>query len=156
MCFQPGFTIRKLEPHETLLAFPIVQQLRYHLDREEFQRLLDVQTSLHGYCLYGAIAANGSILGVIGLRPVCTLARGDHLHIDDLVVNEADRGRQIGRELLRFAEELACARGMRSIFLDSRQGVEEFYQSLGYLPHSATLMRKSISFVHVNPSGSSQ
>jgi hypothetical protein len=34
--------------------------------------------------------------------------------------------------------------------------VEEFYQSLGYLPHSATLMRKSISFVHVNPSGSSQ
>lgn len=136
--------IRQLIQEELNMAFPIIAQLRVHLDSLQFQRLLCLQMAA-GYSLHGAIGSNGLIVGVIGLRPVCTLARGLHLHIDDLVVNAPDRGRGVGRSLLSYAEKLAICRGMGSIFLDSRPEVEAFYQSLGYLPHSATLMRKSIS-----------
>jgi GNAT superfamily N-acetyltransferase len=79
------------------------------------------------------------------MRPVTTFARGDHLHIDDLVVDADHRGGGIGRRLMAFAEDWAKARSLVSIFLDSRPEVLNFYSALGYSPHTATLVRKRLA-----------
>src|SRR5690349_7509150 len=73
--------VRHLEPREWAGLFEIVVQLRPHVDQEEF--LARVRRQTHGgYELIGAFR-DGRLLGVLGMRPVHTLVRGPHLHIDD-------------------------------------------------------------------------
>ena len=75
---------------------------------------------------------------------VRTIARGEHLHVDDLVVTAAARGRGIGAALLSTIEAAARADGCRSVFLDSRPEVLGFYATAGYAPHTAVLVRKPL------------
>src|SRR5207342_2404415 len=81
-------------------AYTIIVQLRPHLDEAEFLRSVERQ-SHSGYELVGAFRA-GALVGVLGMRPVHTLARGPHLHIDDLVTDEAARRAGFGRALMGF------------------------------------------------------
>jgi GNAT superfamily N-acetyltransferase len=92
------FEIRRLEPREWADLFPIIAQLRPHLTEEEFLRQVRRQ-SHGGYELVGALRA-GRIVGILGMRPVHTLARGTHLHIDDIIVDEAERRTGGGRALM--------------------------------------------------------
>ncbi len=87
---------------------------------------------------------DGVLVAVAGIRPVHTLARGPHLHVDDLVVDARCRGQGVGVALLQFCERDAGARGLVAVFLDSRQEVIGFYESLGYEPHTALLMRRRL------------
>lgn len=99
--------IRKLLPREWVLEYPVIAQLR-PLDEPEFLKRTRRQ-SRSGYELLAAFR-KGKIIGVIGIRPVHTLARGAHLHIDDLVVDASTRGSGAGRSLMQYAE--ADARGI--------------------------------------------
>ena len=86
---------RRLEPREWAAVFPIVAQLRPHLDAAEF--LARVRRQSHsGYELVGAFR-NGRLIGLLGMRPVHTLVRGPHLHVDDIVVEESERRAGGGR-----------------------------------------------------------
>jgi ribosomal protein S18 acetylase RimI-like enzyme len=78
------------------------------------------------------------------MRPVATLARGSHLHVDDLVVDNTQRGSGIGAALMEYAERYARDHGLAAVFLDSRADVVGFYDRLGYSAHPAQLMRKSV------------
>ena len=82
-------SVRRLLPAEWALAFPLIAQLR-NLDEAEFLRRARRQAH-GGYELVGAYL-NDALVGVMGMRPVHTLARGPHLHVDDLVVDAAVRG----------------------------------------------------------------
>ncbi|WP_122887811.1 GNAT family N-acetyltransferase [Burkholderia pseudomallei] len=135
---------RKLEDDDLTAAYAVMKQLRVHLECVEFKDRVRRQ-HMYGYTIFGAFDENGVLRGVVGMRPVSTLARGDHLHIDDLVVDESVRGHGVGRDLLRFAEGWALSHGLGNIFLDSRPEVSTFYEKFGYTPHSATLMRKRIA-----------
>jgi GNAT superfamily N-acetyltransferase len=131
--------IRRLAPAEWADAFPIVAQLRA-LDAAEF--LARVRRQSHsGYELVGAFL-DGRLVGVLGMRPVHTLARGAHLHVDDLVVDQAVRGSGAGRALMAFAEKDARARGMTAVFLDARPDAITFYEHEGYAHHPAPSMKK--------------
>lgn len=77
-------TVRRLTPAEWPHAFPIIAQLR-SLDEAEFLTRVKRQ-SYSGYELVGAFK-DDMLIGVMGMRPVHTLTRGSHLHIDDLVVD---------------------------------------------------------------------
>jgi GNAT superfamily N-acetyltransferase len=134
--------VRRLGPDEWRTAFPIVAQLR-QLDEEEFIGRVRRQ-SYGGYELVGAFE-NGKLIGVMGMRPVHTLARGPHLHVDDLVVDETARRSGAGRALLDFAERDARARGMTAIFLDARPEAIPFYEALSYASHTSPSMKKVIS-----------
>jgi GNAT superfamily N-acetyltransferase len=134
--------IRRLEPREWADTFPIVVQLRPHLDQEEFVRRVRRQTH-NGYELIGAFR-DGRLIGLLGIRPVQTLMRGAHLHIDDIVVEEAEQKSGCGRALMIYAEEDAKARGMNLVFLDARPEAIGFYQRLGFVPHTAPSMRKTL------------
>ena len=63
--------------------------MRPHLDQQEFLRRVRRQTH-HGYELIGAFRG-GRLIGVLGMRPEHTLVRGDHLPVDDIVVDDAER-----------------------------------------------------------------
>lgn len=132
-------TIRPLQNEEWLKAYPLVCELRTQLLEKEFLDFLSKQT-FQGYVLVGAFL-NDKLVGLVGYRPVSTLARGTHLHIDDLIVSPACRGQGIGKKLMDFAEAFGNS-FCKPMFLDSRPEVTKFYEKRGYKPHTATLMRK--------------
>jgi ribosomal protein S18 acetylase RimI-like enzyme len=137
-----GINVRRLEPREWADIFAIVVQLRPHLDRDEF--LARARRQAHsGYELIGAFR-DGCLLGVLGMRPVHTLVRGPHLHVDDIVVDEKERKSGIGRALMDYAEADARARGMGSVFLDARPEAIGFYETLGFALHTTPSMRKML------------
>lgn len=132
----------RIEPSAWAQAFPLIRQLRTALDEAEF--LQRVRRQSHGgYELVGAYR-DGKLIGVMGMRPVHTLARGPHLHVDDLVVDEAVRGSGAGRALMAYAEADARARGMGAVFLDARPDAIPFYEREQYTLHAAPSMRKLI------------
>lgn len=138
-CTEPQ--VRPLEAAEWRLAYPIVAQLRA-LDEAEFLRRVRLQASA-GYALIGAFL-DGALIGVLGMRPVHTLARGPHLHIDDLIVDAAARKSGIGRALMDYAEAEASARGMTAVYLDARREAIGFYECRNYVPNPAPLMKKAV------------
>ncbi len=134
--------IERLTPAQEAEAFEVVVELRTHLDFEEYARRLAIQKAA-GYELVGAFEGD-RMLGVLGMRRVDSLARGPHLHVDDLVVRSTHRGQGIGQRLLAFAEQDGRARGLVALFLDSRTEVITFYEHFGYEAHTALLMRKRL------------
>ena len=134
-------TLSRIEPSAWAQAFPLIKQLRA-LDEAEFLQRVRRQ-SHSGYELVGAYR-DGKLIGVMGMRPVHTLARGPHLHVDDLVVDEAVRGSGAGRALMAYAEADARARGMGAVFLDARPDAISFYEREQYTLHAAPSMRKLI------------
>ncbi|KVC57380.1 GCN5 family acetyltransferase [Burkholderia pseudomultivorans] len=137
-----SFDIRRLAPPEWARAYPVVAQLRA-LDEAEFLERVRRQ-SYSGYELVAAFR-DGKIIGVMGMRPVHTLARGAHLHIDDLVVDATGRGSGVGRSLMEYAEIDARARGMTAIFLDARPEAIPFYEREQYVPHLSPSMKKMLA-----------
>jgi GNAT superfamily N-acetyltransferase len=131
---------RRLEPREWAAVFPLIAQLRPHLDAQGFLDRVRLQ-SHGGYELVGAYR-NGALIGVLGMRPVHTLARGPHLHVDDIVIDEAERRAGGGRALMAYAEADARARRMMGVFLDARPAAIGFYQAIGYELHTTPSMKK--------------
>jgi ribosomal protein S18 acetylase RimI-like enzyme len=134
------FQIRRLEPREWRGIFPLIVQLRPHLDEAEFLRRALRQTH-GGYELIGAFR-DGKIVGALGMRPVHTLVRGFHLHVDDIVVDEKERKSGCGRALMDYAEADARSRGMSALFLDARPEAIGFYETIGLSLHTSPSMRK--------------
>src|SRR5688572_24346748 len=136
------FQVRRLEPREWAEIFPLVAQLRPHLDAGEFLRRVRGQ-SHSGYELVGAFT-EGRLVGVLGMRPVHTLVRGPHLHVDDIIVDETVRKSGGGRALMDYAEADARARGMSAVFLDARPDAIGFYEAIGFMLHTTPSMRKML------------
>jgi ribosomal protein S18 acetylase RimI-like enzyme len=134
--------VRRLEPREWAGIFPIIVQLRPRLNEEAFLREVR-QQSHSGYELIGVFRA-GRIIGVLGMRPVHTLARGAHLHVDDIIVREDERRSGCGRALMSYAEADARARGMTAVFLDARPQAIGFYNANGYELHTTPSMKKML------------
>lgn len=134
--------IRRLSPPEWMQAYRVMAQLR-SLEEPEFLERIRRQ-SYSGYELVAAFD-EGTIIGVMGMRPVHTLARGAHLYIDDLVVDATGRGRGVGRSLLEYAEADALARSMTAVFLDARPDAVPFYEREKYVRHPAPSMKKVLA-----------
>ena len=134
--------IKTVDEAELSAAYHLLHELRNHLDNLTFVSRLRRQSE-QGYRLYGAFC-DRLLVGLIGMRPVETMARGRHLHVDDLIVAPSWRGRGIGMKLLEFAEQHAKDQGLTAVFLDSRQEAICFYQKLGFTFHTAPLMRKGL------------
>jgi ribosomal protein S18 acetylase RimI-like enzyme len=131
--------IRRLAPTEWAQAFPVISQLR-SLDEAEFLRRVRRQ-SYSGYELVGAFKGS-KLIGIMGIRPVHTLARGEYLHVDDLVVTTEARGSGAGQALMQYAEVDARARDMSAVFLDARPEAVPFYERQNYVLHAAPSMKK--------------
>jgi GNAT superfamily N-acetyltransferase len=134
--------VRQIYDHELESAYAVVRELRAHLEEDDY--LLYARRQMEaGYELWGAFDGR-VVVGVLGMRPLITFARGLHLHVDDLVVAAARRRAGVGRALLAAAEREARRRGLERVFLDSRPEALPFYEALGYARHTSVIVRKEL------------
>jgi len=76
-----------------------------------------------------AFSDDGHIVGTLMLRPESET----QFHVNQVAVSPALRGNGIGHKLMEFAENLAIAKGVKRLVLDSRQNALHFYQTCGFV-----------------------
>jgi ribosomal protein S18 acetylase RimI-like enzyme len=87
--------------------------------------------------------ADGAILGMLTLA-VFRIPTGLRAWIEDVVVDEAARGKGVGAELTNAAIRLANQRGARTVDLTSRpsrEAANRLYQRLGFVQRETTVYR---------------
>jgi ribosomal protein S18 acetylase RimI-like enzyme len=85
----------------------------------------------------------GAVLGCLTLA-VFRIPTGIRAWIEDVVVDEAARGRGVGEALSRRALELAAAAGARTVELTSRpsrEAANRLYRRLGFAPRDTNVYR---------------
>jgi GNAT superfamily N-acetyltransferase len=129
-------TFRILGTDEELArAFPLMAMLRDRIRRETF--VADVRRQQRdGYELVGAFEGE-RLVALAGIRRSHTLSRGEHLFVDDLVTDEALRGRGYGRALMAWLADRARSEGLPRIYLDSRITARQFYERIGFVFHTS-------------------
>jgi GNAT superfamily N-acetyltransferase len=121
------------------VAFPVLAQLRPHLDRAGFAAV-HATGAIQGLRFTEAFDATERCLGVAGWRVIDTTSVVRKLYVDDLVVDTSARSAGVGAALLRHLEDRGRATGCRVLELDSgHQRVEahRFYRREGYVDRSA-------------------
>jgi GNAT superfamily N-acetyltransferase len=113
---------------DIMLCFPVMAQLRTHLQKEEFLARIRRQEQ-EGYYLV-LLEDDGAVRAVSGFRLGESLAWGKHLYIDDLVTDESSRSHGYGQRLFDWLLDFARARDCGQVHLDSgvqRFGAHRFY-----------------------------
>lgn len=111
-------------------AFPLMHELRPQLIADAFLKSVRTQQQ-DGYRLFAGVIDSGHVV-LAGVRDAQTLMRGPHLFVDDLVTSAACRGRGHGAAMLRWLAGYAAGRGLRRIYLDSRDTAVGFYRKVGF------------------------
>jgi GNAT superfamily N-acetyltransferase len=125
------FEVRELSTDEEIAAaFPLVVQLRTHLERETFLATVRTQQRA-GYRLYGGFE-QGRLVTAAGVRNAQTLSRGPHLFVDDLVTLDTEQKKGYATAMLRWLASDAKSRGFARIFLDSRESAIGYYKQVGF------------------------
>jgi GNAT superfamily N-acetyltransferase len=107
-----------------------MEQLRPHLDEAAFCEQVERQFETQHYHL-AALESEGAIVSVAGYRHLENLVYGAHLYVDDLITDEAQRGRGFGGQLFDWLVEEARREGCSALHLDS--GVQRFAAHRFYL-----------------------
>jgi len=124
-------TIREIRTDREIAdAFPLMATLRDRVRADAFLGEVRRQ-QVEGYRLYGGFDGD-RLVALAGVRRSHTLARGEHLFVDDLVTLEAERGKGRGAEMLRFLAGQARREGLHRIYLDSRATAKGFYEKVGF------------------------
>jgi GNAT superfamily N-acetyltransferase len=118
--------------HEIAACFPVMHELRPHLDAASFvSRVRSQERS--GYRLAVCYAATGPV-AVAGFRLGESLAWGRYLYVDDLVTLASQRSRGHGAALLSWLTDHAREQGCGQLHLDSgvqREDAHRFYRREG-------------------------
>ncbi|MDR2875112.1 MAG: GNAT family N-acetyltransferase [Methylobacillus sp.] len=100
-------------------CYPVIRELRPHLDEEAFVAQVLRQMARHGYCLVCVRDDQGQVVAVAGFRVAEYLAWGKILYLDDLVTREASREHGHGGVLLDWVMAQARSLGCAQFHLDS-------------------------------------
>lgn len=124
--------------------FPLVKELRPHLELADFKHLVMLAHAADGYRMVVA-EVDGEIVGLMGYRILHDLVHGSHLYIDDLVTTRNLRSRGYGTKLLHFAEAEARRLGLTQLRLST--GVENkdasrFYEREGWDARAVSFKKK--------------
>jgi GNAT superfamily N-acetyltransferase len=114
---------------DMLRCFPVLAQLRPHLDRDRFVGRIRRQQS-SGYQL-AYLEHDGAVRCVSGYRVLENLAWGRFLYVDDLVTADDARSQGWGRQMLEWLVDEARRQGCDQLHLDS--GVQRFAAHRFYL-----------------------
>ena len=115
---------------EILAAFLLMSQLRDRIREDTFVAEVRREQA-EGYRLCGGFEGD-RLVALAGVRQTHTLARGEHLFVDDLVTLAEERGKGHGKALLAWLAARAGAEGIRRIHLDSRSTARGFYEKIGF------------------------
>ena len=111
-------------------CYPVMVQLRPHLQRDSFVSRVRVQQQ-QGYQL--AYLHGSQVVGAAGFNLSHNLAWGKYLYVADLVVDESQRSGGYGAALFNWLLEYARGADCQQIHLDS--GVQRFDAHRFYLGH---------------------
>ncbi len=120
---------------EIMDAFPVMSQLRTHLDINTYVELVMEAMEKEQYKLY-ALVDSDEIVAVVGFQPMITLYYGRYIWVCDLVTDASKRSFGYGEELLVFVEEWAKEYKYECVALSSglqRTKAHRFYEEkMGY------------------------
>lgn len=138
-----------LESDSLLKAFPIVQQLRPHLNETAYLNFLkDMQKE--GYRMFAlcdTVIDAEKIIAVIGVIQLTNLAYGKHLWVHDLITDVSHRSKGYGEILLSFINNLAKKNGCAVVALSSgfqRIGAHKFYEEKMHFAKTSYVFKKAI------------
>ena len=140
--------IREARESDLPLILPLYGQLGIDdgsiLPLEQARAIFQRLQSYPDYKLWVAEVA-GEIQGVMALLIMDNLGhRGaPSAVVEDVVVREEQRGRGIGREMLRFALDRAREKGCYKLALSSnrmRERAHRFYENLGFQKHGYSFL----------------
>lgn len=128
-----NYEIRRLDDTAAIAsAWPVVRQLRPHLDQADLVAAWQVQQA-EGFRAVG-LFEDGVCRAFAGYRIQHMLAHGRILYVDDLVSDEAARGSGLGTRLMDWLIDEARREDCASLQLDSgtqRLGAHGFYFARG-------------------------
>ncbi len=115
-------------------AFPVMKELRTHLDLDSFISIHDEAKRADGYQIV-TLERMGEVLAVMGYRVLHDYVHGQHLYIDDLVTGKDHRSQGLGARLLQYAEKeaqrLGCT-GLRLCTGIENEPGKKFYEREGW------------------------
>ena len=125
-------------------AFPVMKELRTHLDKEAYLSGYDEAHRNGGYKMV-VIERGGEILAVMGYRILTDYVHGRHLYVDDLVTTKDHRSAGHGARLLKFAEnearQLGCS-GLRLCTGIENEAGKKFYEREGWALRAVAYKKK--------------
>ncbi|PZE19632.1 GNAT family N-acetyltransferase [Paenibacillus xerothermodurans] len=115
---------------EWLEAFPVMHELRTHLDENAYLELL-YKMADEGYKMF-ALFNDTNILAVTGVIIRTNFYDGRHVFVYDLVTYPSERSKGYGELLLTYIEQWAKEHGCEKLALDSgvqRIDAHRFYEN---------------------------
>ncbi|WP_129114240.1 GNAT family N-acetyltransferase [Halegenticoccus tardaugens] len=140
----------KTEP-EWRAAFPVMRQLRTHLDADEFVSLVRGMRG-DGYRLF-ALAAEGDdagdreVVALVGVGISTNMYHGRHAWVYELVTDADHRSKGYGGRLLSFVEEWAAKEGCERLALSSglqRADAHRFYEERAEMDRASYVFTKPL------------
>lgn len=127
-------------------SFPVMRELRTHLDEATYLDLLREMTP-QGYRLLAARDDAGVIRALAGIGYHLNLYYGHHIWVYELVTTASERSRGYGKALLDHVDALARDLGCDTVALASglqRADAHRFYEQKAHLKASAYTFQKAI------------
>lgn len=126
-----SLTIKELHSQlEILEAFPIMKQLRKHLDEKTYLDLVLEAKDKDSYKMV-ALIDGGEIVAVTGFKSMITLYYGRFVWVCDLVTDTNKRSKGYGEKLLSYVHKWAKENNYESVALSSglqRTDAHRFYE----------------------------
>jgi GNAT superfamily N-acetyltransferase len=122
--------IFEVEPAQVQSTWPVMHQLRPHLDLDQYVAAVARMRQTDGFRL-AAASVDGKVAAVAGFRTMEMLYCGKILSVDDLVTDDAMRSRGLGKALLDWLVREARSLGCGQLHLDSgvqRLDAHRFYE----------------------------
>ena len=115
---------------EIIEAFPVMKQLRTHLDLSTYLELVTDAQEKERYKMF-ALFEGEEIVAVAGFKPMITLYYGRFVWVCDLVTQTNKRSKGYGKQLLTYVHEWATDNNYESVSLSSglqRSEAHRFYE----------------------------
>ncbi|WP_090398201.1 GNAT family N-acetyltransferase [Natribacillus halophilus] len=140
-------TIAELGTEDAIIsAFPIMKQLRSHLNEKEYMELVVEAKEKDMYRLF-ALYDQGDIVAVTGFKPMITLYYGRFVWVCDLVTDNHRRSKGYGEKLLSFVHEWALENNYDSVALSSglqRYDAHRFYEEKMTYEKASYVFKKTL------------
>lgn len=115
-------------------AYPLVIQTNPTLSKSDFNKRLKKMLAIGYRCI--AMVENDEYLGICGFWVGTRFWCGDFIDLDNVVVDEKHRGKNIGKKLVAWVENLAEQQGCSQVGLDcyvTFNNAHRFYFREGYI-----------------------
>ena len=116
-------------------CFPIMSQLRPHLNPDNF--VSEIENQMKDNYQLAFLEEREEIIAVAGFRFSTSLSWGKFLYIFDLVVDEAKRSQNYGKQLFQWLIKYAKEHNCQQVHLDS--GVQRFDAHRFYMKQSMAI-----------------